>query len=222
MPTWRASPAAGKRLEESKKINQSLSCQGKVVTALAHALGPAHAWPRLQLWALASLCAPHKLLAGAQAQEAKLEGAAAAGKRLEESKKINQSLSCLGNVIAALTDSRGLRTHVPYRDSKLTRILEDSLGGNCKTTMMATVSPALEAFPGAHLPRLHGVNLRRQCERVSRPAGLPGCASRSAARCLLNSLSRLRHPVAAWLKGLPLCLGDARSRSGGLSCSPRW
>ena len=71
-----------------------------------------------------------------------------AGKRLEESKKINQSLSCLGNVIAALTDSRGLRTHVPYRDSKLTRILEDSLGGNCKTTMMATVSPALEAFPG--------------------------------------------------------------------------
>ncbi|CAL5221751.1 g4003 [Coccomyxa viridis] len=71
----------------------------------------------------------------------------ATGKRLEESKKINQSLSCLGNVIAALTDSRGLRTHVPYRDSKLTRILEDSLGGNCKTTMMATVSPALEAFP---------------------------------------------------------------------------
>ena len=51
-------------------------------------------------------------------------------------------------MIAALTDSRGLRTHVPYRDSKLTRILEDSLGGNCKTTMMATVSPALEAFPG--------------------------------------------------------------------------
>ena len=76
-------------------------------------------------------------------------GCPAAGKRLEESKKINQSLSCLGNVIAALTDSRGLRTHVPYRDSKLTRILEDSLGGNCKTTMMATVSPALEAFPGA-------------------------------------------------------------------------
>lgn len=41
-----------------------------------------------------------------------------------------------------------MRAHIPYRDSKLTRILEDSLGGNCKTTMMATVSPALEAFPG--------------------------------------------------------------------------
>ncbi|KAL4430593.1 hypothetical protein ABPG77_005833 [Micractinium sp. CCAP 211/92] len=72
----------------------------------------------------------------------------ATGKRLEESKKINQSLSALGNVIAALTDPRGResRPHVPYRDSKLTRILEDSLGGNCKTTFMAMVSPAVEAF----------------------------------------------------------------------------
>ena len=73
----------------------------------------------------------------------------AKGKRLEESKKINQSLSALGNVIAALTDPKGrhARPHIPYRDSKLTRILEDSLGGNCKTTFMAMVSPAVEAFP---------------------------------------------------------------------------
>ena len=70
----------------------------------------------------------------------------ATGRRLEESKKINQSLSALGNVIAALTDAKG-RQHIPYRDSKLTRILEDSLGGNCKTTMMAMISPALEAMP---------------------------------------------------------------------------
>ena len=69
----------------------------------------------------------------------------ATGKRLEESKKINQSLSSLGNVISALTDSKS-RTHIPYRDSKLTRILEDSLGGNCKTTMFAMVSPSLECF----------------------------------------------------------------------------
>ena len=69
----------------------------------------------------------------------------ATGKRLEESKNINQSLSALGNVISALTDRRG-RGHIPYRDSKLTRFLEDSLGGNCKTTMMCMVSPALDAF----------------------------------------------------------------------------
>ena len=45
-----------------------------------------------------------------------------------QSKKINASLSALGNVISALTDARG-RQHIPYRDSKLTRILEDPLGG---------------------------------------------------------------------------------------------
>lgn len=69
----------------------------------------------------------------------------ATGQRLEESKSINQSLSALGNVIAALTDKKA-RPHIPYRDSKLTRILEDSLGGNCKTTMMAMISPSSDAF----------------------------------------------------------------------------
>jgi len=69
----------------------------------------------------------------------------ATGKRLEECKKINQSLSALGNVIAALTDTKA-RSHIPYRDSKLTRLLEDSLGGNCKTTMMAMISPAYTCF----------------------------------------------------------------------------
>ncbi|KAL4508356.1 hypothetical protein ABPG72_003660 [Tetrahymena utriculariae] len=70
----------------------------------------------------------------------------ATGQRLEECKKINQSLSALGNVISALTDPKGARGHIPYRDSKITRLLEDSLGGNCKTTMIATISPANEAF----------------------------------------------------------------------------
>ena len=69
----------------------------------------------------------------------------ATGKRLEESKSINQSLSALGNVIGALTQLK-TRTHIPYRDSKLTRILEDSLGGNCKTTMIAMISPSHDAF----------------------------------------------------------------------------
>lgn len=64
---------------------------------------------------------------------------------MEESKKINLSLSALGNVIAALTDQRQ-RSHIPYRDSKLTRLLEDSLGGNCKTTMFAMISPSHQSF----------------------------------------------------------------------------
>eukprot|EP00392_Amoebophrya_sp_AT5.2_P008267 g8286.t1 len=73
----------------------------------------------------------------------------ARGQQLEESKKINTSLLALGNVIQALADvSKGnaTRTHIPYRDSKLTRILEDSLGGNCITTIVAMVSPAHEAY----------------------------------------------------------------------------
>lgn len=69
----------------------------------------------------------------------------ATGVRLEESKKINQSLSALGNVIAALTDSKG-KSHIPYRDSKITRILEDSLGGNCRTVVLTMISAANENF----------------------------------------------------------------------------
>ncbi|XP_076285270.1 kinesin-like protein 68D [Lasioglossum baleicum] len=64
----------------------------------------------------------------------------ACGERLKEASKINLSLSALGNVISALVD--GKTTHVPYRDSKLTRLLQDSLGGNSKTIMVANIGPA--------------------------------------------------------------------------------
>jgi hypothetical protein len=57
--------------------------------------------------------------------------------RIAELTSINQSLSCLGNCIRALEKGNA---HVPYRDSKLTRLLEDSLGGNTKTTFIVTVS----------------------------------------------------------------------------------
>lgn len=64
----------------------------------------------------------------------------ASGQTLEEAKKINKSLSALGMVINALSD--GKSTHVPYRDSKLTRILQESLGGNSRTTLIINASPA--------------------------------------------------------------------------------
>ena len=60
------------------------------------------------------------------------------GETLEEAKKINLSLSCLGMVINALTSNY---EHIPYRDSKLTRILQESLGGNYKTTLLVACSP---------------------------------------------------------------------------------
>lgn len=62
------------------------------------------------------------------------------GDQLKEAAKINLSLSALGNVISALVDSKN--SFIPYRDSKLTRLLQDSLGGNTKTVMLANVGPA--------------------------------------------------------------------------------
>ncbi|PFH33838.1 putative Chromosome-associated kinesin KLP1 [Besnoitia besnoiti] len=69
----------------------------------------------------------------------------ATGDRLKEGCAINKSLSALGNVISALADNaegRGKSRVVPYRDSKLTRLLQNALGGSCKTVMLCALSPA--------------------------------------------------------------------------------
>uniref|UniRef100_A0A1A9UP03 Kinesin-like protein n=1 Tax=Glossina austeni TaxID=7395 RepID=A0A1A9UP03_GLOAU len=70
----------------------------------------------------------------------KVSKTGAEGTVLDEAKNINKSLSALGNVISALAD--GNKTHIPYRDSKLTRILQESLGGNARTTIVICCSPA--------------------------------------------------------------------------------
>ncbi|GAA6029356.1 hypothetical protein JCM8097_003635 [Rhodosporidiobolus ruineniae] len=71
----------------------------------------------------------------------RLKRTGAVGDRAKEATSINQGLSALGNVISALGDPSKKATHVPYRDSKLTRLLQDSLGGNSRTMMVACVSP---------------------------------------------------------------------------------
>lgn len=70
----------------------------------------------------------------------RLSKTGATGSRMKQGQKINLSLSALGNVISALVEGRS--QHIPYRDSKLTRLLQDSLGGNTKTVMLANCSPA--------------------------------------------------------------------------------
>ncbi|KAI1288117.1 Kinesin heavy chain [Halotydeus destructor] len=70
----------------------------------------------------------------------KVSKTGAEGMVLDEAKNINKSLSALGNVISALAD--GNKSHIPYRDSKLTRILQESLGGNSRTTIIICCSPA--------------------------------------------------------------------------------
>ena len=65
------------------------------------------------------------------------------GERFKESISINSGLLALGNVIGALSDTRRKHSHVPYRESKLTRLLKDSLGGNSRTLMITCLSPVL-------------------------------------------------------------------------------
>jgi hypothetical protein len=84
----------------------------------------------------------------------KIRLAGVSGQRLEETKNINKSLHELGNVIAALAAKSTTHTrrgggpprHIPFRNSALTSALRDSLGGNCKTTLIACISPALESY----------------------------------------------------------------------------
>ncbi|XP_068000491.1 kinesin-like protein KIF18B, partial [Melanerpes formicivorus] len=64
------------------------------------------------------------------------------GERLREGASINRSLLALLSVIQALAGAKGRLLHVPYRDSKLRRLLKDSIGGNCRTLMLAALSPS--------------------------------------------------------------------------------
>ncbi|XP_065875239.1 kinesin-like protein KIN-4A isoform X2 [Euphorbia lathyris] len=88
------------------------------------------------------ICAKLHLVDLAGSERAKRTGSD--GLRLKEGIHINRGLLALGNVISALGDDKKRKegVHVPYRDSKLTRLLQDSLGGNSKTVMIACISPA--------------------------------------------------------------------------------
>ena len=76
----------------------------------------------------------------------RLKRTGATGERAKEGISINCGLLALGNVISALGDETRKSSHVPYRDSKLTRLLQDSLGGNSRTLMIACVSPSDRDF----------------------------------------------------------------------------
>lgn len=84
-------------------------------------------------------CKTGKLYLVDLAGSEKIAKTGATGQTLEEAKTINKSLTTLGKVITALTDKKA--THIPYRESKLTRILQESLGGNSRTALIITASP---------------------------------------------------------------------------------
>ena len=90
----------------------------------------------------------------------RIERTNATGVTLEEAKMINQSLSALGNCINALTDSK--RTHIPFRDSTLTFLLKDSLGGNTKTTLLVCCSGEDSDIPET----LSTLNFAKRAKRI--------------------------------------------------------
>ncbi|CAA3006832.1 kinesin-like protein KIN-1 [Olea europaea var. sylvestris] len=134
----------------------------------------------------------------------KVEKTGAEGRVLEEAKTINKSLSALGNVINALTGSpQGRANHIPYRDSKLTRILQDALGGNSQTSLLCCSSPspsnASESLStlrfGArakHIKALAHVSLKED-EDTKSPGALPVIKNESCERIL----EKLRRKIKA-------------------------
>ena len=84
------------------------------------------------------------------------------GARMKEGNNINQSLLALGNVISALAEAGGSKgKFVPYRNSKLTRLLKDSLGGNCRTVKIACISSSIASYDET-VSRIGGVHDRIQ------------------------------------------------------------
>ena len=112
-------------------------------TAMNYASSRSHCITILEVKRLAGTkCTVGKLFLVDLAGSEKVGKARLKGARLAEAKKINKSLTMLGIVINALGTKEGAHHHVPYRDSKLTRILQESLGGNAKTALILCCSPS--------------------------------------------------------------------------------
>lgn len=136
----------------------------------------------------------------------------ATGERLKEATKINLSLSALGNVISALVDGRC--KHIPYRDSKLTRLLQDSLGGNTKTLMVACLSPADNNYDET-LSTLRYANRAKNIKNKPRINEDPKDA---LLREYQEEIKRLKAILAQQMS--PGSLSGARARAGARISAP--
>lgn len=113
----------------------------------------------------------------------RLKKTGAVGTTMREGININMGLLALGNVISALTESSNIsKKHIPYRDSKLTRILQDSLGGNSNTLMIACVSPAESNFE-------ESLNTLKYASRARRIKNKP-VVNRDPQSALVSSLKQ--------------------------------
>uniref|UniRef100_A0A7N8WZC7 Kinesin-like protein n=1 Tax=Mastacembelus armatus TaxID=205130 RepID=A0A7N8WZC7_9TELE len=157
----------------------------------------------------------------------------AEGTVLDEAKMINKSLSSLGNVISALAEGS---TYVPYRDSKMTRILQDSLGGNCRTTMVICCSPSSFNDAETRSTLLFGQRAKTIKNTVSLNVELTAEQwkkkwekEKEKNKTLKNSISWLEKELTRWRSGegctrvpgaLDSALSDKTAWTPGLSTTP--
>eukprot|EP00923_Selenidium_pygospionis_P019438 GHVN01034038.1.p1 GENE.GHVN01034038.1~~GHVN01034038.1.p1 ORF type:complete len:2126 (+),score=489.80 GHVN01034038.1:3064-9441(+) len=136
----------------------------------------------------------------------------AEGDRLKEGISINGGLLALGNVINALTEERQPGSpppHIPYRDSKLTRLLQDSLGGNSKTLMIACISGAQDDFAETY-------NTIKYASRARKIQNIP-IINRDPTSTLIESLRLQVHEGSAQILTLRRQLAAAKGGGGSVS-----
>lgn len=137
------------------------------------------------------------------------------GERAKESISINSGLLALGNVISALGDEAKRATHVPYRDSKLTRLLQDSLGGNSHTVMIACISPSSDNYAET----VNTLKYANRARNIKNKASLNEDAAGNAAfeiMQLKKLVSALKTEILQ-LRGL----GVTRRNIIAAACTPR-
>ncbi|KAJ1569266.1 hypothetical protein HK405_007551 [Cladochytrium tenue] len=130
----------------------------------------------------------------------------AEGDRKKEGISINQGLLALGNVISALGDENRKTSHVPYRDSKLTRMLQDSLGGNSQTLMLACISPSDTNYGETvstltYANRARNIRNRVVVNQEFFGQGATSAAAEREIRALRTMVSELKEEVAALRAG---------------------
>lgn len=138
----------------------------------------------------------------------KADRTGAYGSSLEEAKKINLSLSVLSLVINSLADSK--LTHIPYRDSKLTRILQESLGGNSRTTLIVNCSPALSCV----LESVSSLRFATRAKKVKNSLHINTELSVDQLKARVSMLEKINKELEAEIKRGPdsSVLSPARGR----------